>query len=93
MEKQARAHLIVHGRVQGVYYRAETQMAATRIGVCGWVRNRRDGTVEAVAEGPENDVAALIEWCKNGPPRARVDKVDVTWQDYRQEFTEFSIRY
>ena len=93
MEEKARAYLIVSGRVQGVFFRAETQKAATIFGVYGWVRNRRDGTVEAVVEGATNDVISLINWCKTGPPISRVAKVEVTWQDYQDEFGKFGVRY
>lgn len=93
MEDNTRAHLIVSGRVQGVFFRAETQKAATRLGVSGWVRNKHDGTVEAVVEGPEKDVMSLIDWCRIGPPVARVAKVDATWQDYQGEFGDFSVRF
>ncbi|MBC2710956.1 MAG: acylphosphatase [Desulfosarcina sp.] len=93
MEEKARAHLIVSGRVQGVSFRAETQKAATIFGVYGWVRNRRNGTVEAVVEGAKDDVISLINWCKTGPPPSRVDNVDVTWQDYQGEFGKFGVRY
>lgn len=93
MEDKAKAHLLISGRVQGVCFRAETQRAATRYGVFGWVRNKRDGRVEAVVEGTKADVISLINWCKTGPPISRVDKVDVTWQDYQGEFPEFVIRY
>jgi acylphosphatase len=93
MEENTRVHLIVSGRVQGVFFRAETQQAAARFGVSGWVRNKRDGTVEAVAEGKKNDVMSLIEWCKTGPPLSRVERVNVTWQDYLGKFSDFSVRY
>lgn len=93
MERNTRAHLIISGRVQGIFFRAETQKAASRLGVYGWVRNRRDGTVEAVAEGASDDVASLIDWCQSGPAMSRVEKVDVSRQDYRGEFDAFSIRY
>lgn len=93
MEDKARVHMIVSGRVQGVCFRAETQKAATLFGVFGWVRNKRDGRVEAVVEGARDDVTSLINWCKTGPPISRVDKVEVTWQDFHSEFAEFGIRY
>lgn len=93
MEEKARAHLVVTGRVQGVCFRAETQRAATRCGVYGWVRNKPDGTVEAVVEGPKEDVISLINWCQTGPPLSSVAKVDVTWQTYQGMFAEFDIRY
>ena len=93
MEEKTRAHLIVSGRVQGLCFRAETQKAAAIFGVYGWIRNKRDGTVEVVVEGEKKDVISLINWCKTGPPIARVEKVDVTWQDYQGEFGGFGIRY
>lgn len=71
-------HLLVRGRVQGVYYRASTVEAATRLGVLGWVRNRRDGSVEAVLAGPAATVAEMIEACRRGPASARVEAVDAT---------------
>ncbi len=93
MEKQVRAHAIISGRVQGVFFRAETQRAAEGFGVFGWVRNKRDGTVEAVFEGRQSDVDAMLSWCRQGPRMARVDKVDVNWQDYAGEFDRFDITY
>ena len=79
MENKVRAHAIIFGRVQGVFFRMETQSAAERIGgISGWVRNKRDGSVEAVFEGNETQVASIVEWCRKGPPRARVEKV--TWR-------------
>jgi len=93
MQDKRRAHLIVSGRVQGVFFRVETQRAATAAGVVGWVRNKPDGTVEAVAEGTQANVDALIRWCHKGPAAAKVDRVDVTWQTGRDEFTDFGIRY
>ncbi len=69
-------HVIVRGRVQGVYYRAWTETAALERGVQGWVRNRRDGSVEALFAGPEDAVSRMIEDCRKGPPEARVDIVD-----------------
>jgi len=93
MEENARAHLVVSGRVQGVCFRYETQRAASRLGVYGWVRNKRNGSVEAEVEGTKPDVLSLIEWCKTGPPVSRVDQVDVTWKSYRGLSDGFEIRY
>ena len=72
-----RVHVRVHGRVQGVYYRASAQEEAQRLGLVGWVRNRADGTVEAAAEGEDAAVDAFLAWCRRGPERARVDDVEV----------------
>lgn len=87
-----RARLRVEGRVQGVFFRANTIEQATRLGVKGWVRNCPDGSVEIVAEGEKTQVENLIGWCHRGPPGARVDRVGVEWESYRGEFQDFRIR-
>jgi acylphosphatase len=74
-----RAHVVVRGRVQGVWYRGSMQEEAERAGLTGWVRNRPDGTVEAEIEGEREDVDALIAWARRGPPGARVSDVSVDW--------------
>lgn len=84
-----RAHLIIEGLVQGVFFRATTEEVARRHGVCGWVKNNPNGTVEAVLEGHEDTVKKVIGWCRTGPPRARVDRVDVRWEEYKDEFDDF----
>ena len=93
MENKVGAHVIVSGRVQGVFFRAETQRVAERFGVVGWVRNRHDGTVEAVFEGEQPAVDAVLVWCKEGPGLAVVEKVKVKWQDYTGRFKSFDITY
>jgi acylphosphatase len=93
METNVRAHVVISGRVQGVFFRAETQSAAQRLGVFGWVRNRPDGTVEALFEGPEAIVRKAVDWCWQGSPMARVSDVSVQWGDYTGEFDSFSITY
>jgi acylphosphatase len=93
MEEKVRAHAVVSGRVQGVFFRLETKHAADGFGVFGWVRNKRDGTVEAVFEGSENSVMSILEWCKKGPPIAKVNRVDVKWEDYKGEFNSFDVTY
>ena len=93
MESNTRAHVIISGRVQGVFFRAETQRAALRLGVCGWVRNRPEGTVEAIFEGDTQIVKKAIEWCHQGSEMANVTDVVVQWQDFTGEFTDFSITY
>jgi acylphosphatase len=72
---------VVHGRVQGVFFRDGVYERARALGVVGWVRNRADGTVEAVFEGPRPAVERVVDWCRVGPPQAEVDDVDVTWAD------------
>jgi acylphosphatase len=69
-------HVVIRGRVQGVGYRAFTEYSALDRGLAGWVRNRRDGAVEAVFAGPPATVAEMVEACRRGPPGARVDAVD-----------------
>ena len=93
MAKQISAHVIISGRVQGVFFRAETRRAAERFGVFGWVRNRPDGTVEAVFEGEQQAVDAVLAWCQEGPNLAVVEDVEVNWQDYSGEFKRFDITY
>ncbi|TXK28572.1 acylphosphatase [Ottowia sp. GY511] len=70
--------LRIHGRVQGVYYRASTVQQAERLGVHGWVRNRADGSVEALVQGTPDAVQALIDWAHQGPARAQVERVEVS---------------
>lgn len=88
--KKIRAHLIIEGRVQGVYFRANTADTAAKHDVCGWVKNNSDGTVEAMLEGEAESVERVIAWCRVGPPKARVDKVTVSYGDYIGEFDGFS---
>lgn len=93
MEKQVRAHVIISGRVQGVFFRVETQRAAERFGVLGWVRNRPDGTVEAVFEGGQQAVDGILQWCQQGPNLAVVKNVELNWQDFTGEYKRFDITY
>jgi len=92
MEK-VRAHVMIDGRVQGVFFRHHTRETAFHLGVKGWVRNRRDGSVEAVFEGDKESVHRMIEWCHQGPPAARVTKVHQAWEEYTGEFEDFSVTY
>ncbi len=88
-----RVHVHISGRVQGVFFRAETQRAANGFGLTGWVRNRADGSVEALFEGEDDNVNKMLEWCHTGPPAARVTEVLMTEEPYTGEFNSFSIRY
>lgn len=81
MADRTRAHVFVDGTVQGVFYRANTRDAARERGVDGWVKNLDDGRVEAVFEGDEADVAAIVEWCHDGSPAASVESVDVEYEE------------
>jgi acylphosphatase len=80
-EGRTRAHVFVSGRVQGVYYRANTRDTAAELGVDGWVRNLPDGRVEAVFEGPEDAVEEMVEWCHTGSPAAEVEDVEAEYAD------------
>ena len=88
-----RAHLIISGRVQGVYYRYSTQQEAKRLGLTGWVRNLPNGNVEAVVEGDETIVERMIGWCHDGPAGAVVSEVKKTQREASGEFEGFEIRY
>ena len=90
---KTRAHVIVSGAVQGVFFRHRTKREADSRDVKGWVRNRDDGGVEAVFEGDEEAVKAMVEFCKRGPAGAKVTEVDVAWENYAGEFREFEIKY
>ncbi len=88
-----RARVIFHGRVQGVFFRANCQKKAVEIGVKGWVRNIPDGTVESIMEGDENSLNDLIEWCSKKQPLARVSYVEVSWEPPVETEGTFMIRY
>ncbi len=79
--ESVRRHVLISGRVQGVWFRQRCAETARAAGVSGWVRNLPDGRVEAVFEGAPDAVASLLAWCRTGPPRARVDAVAVTVQE------------
>lgn len=76
----ARARVVIRGRVQGVFFRAETRDRARSLGLRGWVRNVPDGTVEAVFEGERERIESLLVWCRRGPALADVDDVEVHWE-------------
>ena len=92
-EADARLHLRIIGRVQGVFYRATTQKAARALALYGWVRNCRKGGVELVAEGPVADCKSLLEHCRRGPPGALVTRIDIEWSAPTGEFSNFEVRY
>ena len=85
-----RAHVYVTGYVQGVFFRHSMAKRARDLGVSGWVRNLGDGRVEAVIEGEESDVGAIVDWCHSGPPHATVERVEVSWGPATREFSVFS---
>ena len=89
----ARAHVFVSGRVQGVFFRDHTRRWASSLGLTGWVRNVYDGRVELIAEGEKGKVESLIDRLREGPPIARVENIEVTWEEYTGEFSDFRVTY
>lgn len=82
-------HLVIHGRVQGVWFRDSMRREAQRLGVGGWVRNRRDGAVEAMVQGEVGAVEALVRWSHRGPQLARVDRVEI--EAGNGDFSDFEV--
>lgn len=91
--ESARLHAFVYGVVQGVNFRYYTSRRAAELGVTGWVRNRFDGSVEVVAEGPKPKLEVLLAWLHTGPSSAYVERVEADWGEATGEFTGFRIRY
>ncbi len=85
--------MIISGLVQGVFFRAYAKDEAERLNLTGWVKNRWDGKVEMVIEGEKKKIDEMIKWCYKGPPSARVDSVESTWEDYRGKFDSFSLNW
>ncbi len=92
MEKIS-AQVVIHGRVQGVYFRAVTRDEAFSLGLTGWVRNLRDGGVEAYFEGDKEKVDQMVAWCWRGSPYSQVEQVEVNLGPYSGAFDSFQIRY
>jgi len=88
----ARARVVFRGRVQGVYFRAHCQEKAEELGLRGYVRNQRDGTVEAVLEGERVLIEECVEWNATRQPFASVERADVTWETPTGEFSTFEVR-
>ena len=88
-----RVHVYISGRVQGVFFRAETQRAAQGFNITGWVCNMADGRVEVLIEGKDADVDKMIAWCHKGPPAARVEEVLTKEEPYTGAFRDFNIKY
>jgi acylphosphatase len=88
----ARLRLLVHGRVQGVFFRQAAAEEARSLGLRGWVKNLPNGDVEMVAEGPRRELKILAAWANQGPRMARVTGVEEEWSDYRGEEGPFAIR-
>ncbi|MFW6142418.1 MAG: acylphosphatase [Candidatus Saliniplasma sp.] len=85
-------HVFFSGKVQGVFFRANTKKKAQELGVNGWVKNLRDGRVEAVFEGDEEKVDKVIKWCENSQPHARVDDVDISEEKSTEDLQHFFIK-
>lgn len=79
----------IHGHVQGVFFRESLKAEAKRLGITGWVRNRRDGTVEALVQGEEAPVSEILNWCHQGPPAAKVNKVYTSPVENETALAEF----
>ncbi len=93
MSYMVRARATVRGRVQGVWYRGSARAEAARLGVTGWVRNEPDGSVALEAQGARAAVEALLAWCRQGPPGARVIAVETEWLELEDGERRFEIRH
>jgi acylphosphatase len=91
--EKIRAHIFVSGKVQGVFFRENTCKKAEKLGVTGWVKNLRDGRVEGVFEGEKPAVEKMVNWARKGPIWAKIEALNITWEDYTGEFKDFEIRY
>ncbi len=92
MEKDSEAHVVVSGRVQGVFFRASTRDTAVRWGVRGFVRNLPDGRVEAVLQGDRASVEKVVAFMREGPPGSRVEEADVEWRAAGEVHYGFVVR-
>ena len=90
---KSRVHVIISGRVQGVWFRANTRDKAKQLGLKGWVKNTPEGSVEAVFEGEEKLIHEMLDWCHHGPPMAEVENVEIKKQRSSNDFDDFSIKY
>lgn len=86
-------HLFISGKVQGVFFRQAMKVTAKKNNVTGWVKNLKDGRVEAVIEGEDMAVSNVVEWCHAGPANARVDDVEIRNEKFKDEFTKFDVLY
>jgi acylphosphatase len=90
---KSRVKVIVKGIVQGVNFRYYAQRQAAKFNITGWVKNLPDGSVAAVFEGDEQDVEAMVQWCRRGPPSAQVTELIAQPEEYRGEFSSFSVKF
>ena len=87
------AHLIVRGFVQGVFYRSEAREKARELKITGWIKNENDGSIKIRAQGSKENLEKFIQWCRSGPPEARVEKVDVEFNsNHTESFNDFEIK-
>ena len=93
MNMKKQLHIIVSGRVQGVFFRANAQKQARKLNLKGWCKNLPDRTVEILLEGEESQLEKFLVWCRKGPMFARVDNIETKWKRATGEFNLFSIRY
>ena len=91
--KQQRVHLLVSGNVQGVFFRQALKVVAKKNNVSGWVRNLKDRRVEAVLEGDNESINSVIEWARIGPANSRVDDIEVSNEEFKNEFLMFDVLY
>jgi acylphosphatase len=92
-QNKAKAHVLISGQVQGVFFRDATRKKAEDLRITGWVRNLPDGRVEVLFEGEKEAIDKIIEWTKKGPDSARVEDIKVKWEEYKDEFSSFAIKY
>ena len=86
-----RVRIFVSGTVQGVFFRQSTEEKARNLNILGWVRNLKDGRVEAVFEGKKEDVEKMKNWMKKGPTLAKVENIEILWENYKKEFKDLRV--
>ena len=91
--KQQRVHILVSGKVQGVFFRQALKVVAKKNNVLGWVRNLKDKRVEAILEGDNKSINSVIEWIHIGPANSRVDDIEVSNEEFKNEFSTFEVLY
>ena len=91
--RRIRAHIFISGLVQGVFFRDFIKRKAEEIGLFGWVKNLPDKRVEAVFEDEKTKVEEMLEWVKKGPPQARVENLEIIWEEHKGEFQDFAIEH
>ena len=91
--KQQRVHILISGKVQGVFFRQALKVVAKKNNVTGWVRNLTDKRVEATLEGYNKSVNLVIEWAKIGPANSHVDNIEINNEEFRNEFSAFEVLY